>query len=256
VAWWSLGGAEVLTGLLVLALPAQRWAPSLAALLLAGAVAYTFWALRIAPDRPCGCFGAASSAPVSRWTLVRAMVLTATATTAAVSSDLWWRALTAPWVWGATLLEALLIAGLSPEAHQAVSQLAKAHAPRSPMLPRSLEQDLLQLQASQAWQTLSPYLTSQEVLSHWRQGLWRFVCFPAHYAHHEATAIFAVVGDGTQSRSLGSLVDETEQQVLLAADGTSTCYADDAAGSYHETAGGDREGSIVPASREVASSGE
>ncbi|GII56259.1 hypothetical protein Pth03_46480 [Planotetraspora thailandica] len=145
------------------------------------------------PDAGCGCFGEVSSAPIGLRSITRAMVLAAMAVLVAVEGTgvsttlAAWSWTTTVWLGGGV---ALLLA-LSPEVGESFARLRY----RAPCEQRPLPagRALSRLQASAAWRSHAPTLTSDEPADMWRELCWRFFVFPAQ---NGTDVVFAVYLSG------------------------------------------------------------
>ncbi len=184
-AWELLGCAELLLGLLLLLAPPWQW-------VRAATVVHAFWgdelnavwAWLFAPERSCGCFGGASTAPASWRTVARTSLLWAAAVVTAVRPRSWWQIHPEPQLLVLVLLEALVFVWLSPEVPTLLRQfrVGQARLPRCLDSHMSAEEALEALRRSHAWDGLSMYVRRAEPSEHWRDGCWRFLAFPAEYS--------------------------------------------------------------------------
>lgn len=215
-AWRAIGLSELGVGLLVLALPTQQWPRVVAAVLLAAACGYTVWSRFAAPDRPCGCFGAASTAPPSRRSIARTATLLGIAILAAAANIPWFAGLERPSGWLLIAVEGLVLAYLSPETYRLQSRL---HAVRGAIdcatIEVPLETSLGRLRASEAWKILHNHIVDQTLREYWHDDCIRFLNFSAQYGDRSATAVFAVSLETGNSEVKGMIFNEDEQQVLL-----------------------------------------
>jgi hypothetical protein len=158
-----------------------------------------------------------STDSVSKRTIARAGMLAVLSTLAVSSSGGWVHALSAVWPIEVLALEGILLAWLSPET-QALLDLVRR---RKRSLPRCLTEDIpleatvQALKRSTAWARLQPYLTSDKVLDHWRDGCWRFLAYGAHTDGGTASAIFAVHIPLGKGATRGALVREATRQILV-----------------------------------------
>ena len=217
--WRGIGAVELLVGSLTLALAGQRWVSALSALLLVTAVGYAGWALRMAPGRPCGCFGAVSQSPITGRTIARAIVLALAAILGAFWPEPWWAALTEPVTWLVIVAEVLVLGYLSPEVLRIAPLRTRSHDSdrmvdcATTRVP--LKTILARLKTSPAWQSLRSHIDAEDPREHWREGCWGFVCFAATYLGKPATAVFAIRLGHEDSTIRGALVDEANQEILL-----------------------------------------
>lgn len=198
VAHRAIGILEVALGTLLLVAPSpggMRMATGVACAF----VAYLLVARQIAPDRPCACFGKRATA-VSPQAIVRAAMIVALTVVGWGAEQSWTITLGLhPWSLSIVGLEALAFLAVSPEitwtwltSHLSGTGDARDGAvPRCATAPVPLSDTLHQLQESRPFHTLSRFVRS-DVVEHWREGCWRFVCFDAEYGGQAATAIFAV----------------------------------------------------------------
>lgn len=166
-----LGVAEIAVGLALLTSPAAvaRWA---AVGLMAGALGVAVYLKWFRSDVGCGCFGALSTAPVSRLTVVRAGVLLVAAATA----------VTAPpeLVFGVpVVIELLALVAISPELWDRLRPRGDAAELALPCDVRRVPQEdtLRALHASREWRAHAHLLVSAEPSDAWREGCWRFYAY-------------------------------------------------------------------------------
>jgi hypothetical protein len=214
-AWRAIAMTELVVGFGLLAWPSVRTPSAAAAALMVGATVYLAWAMHNAPDRPCGCFGGGREGQVSAARLGRAGGLALLSALAVAAGESWVEALSRGWPLALLSVEAGLLVWLSPEARDAWVRL------RPPRLPGCLSKDvplettLRALKQSPLWVRLRSYLTSEELLDHWRSGCWRFVSYPATVDETDAAAVFAIRVPSAKTPIRAAFVDETTGRILV-----------------------------------------
>ncbi len=214
-----IGVVEITVALLLLLPPHLWWEIRSTTGLATAFIVYLFFSVKADPGRPCGCLGGREVA-VSWHTLVRAGLVLVLTVVGWKAQDFWLMALAArPWYLNLVAAEALLFIGLSPELDWAwIKSPALADQARAEddcataAVPLSETQQ--QLRESASFRTLSGFLKS-ELLDHWREGCWLFLCFAAEYKHRKATAVFAVPTLRQPHRVRAAIVDEADGTVLL-----------------------------------------
>lgn len=215
-AWRALGALELLLGVLVLALPASRWVLVVATVQFAGAAAYAVWALLTAPERPCGCFGLASTLPATARTIVRATLLMVAAAGTAMFGAPWLNGLQTPAGWVVIAGELCILSYLSPEVRPFLPRrLAGGKGPDCVARDVPVEVIVAQVKKSVAWREFDVYLARTELREHWHDGCRAFLYFPAAYAGHSTTAMFIVQLERRHLQVRGALLDDSTQRVLL-----------------------------------------
>jgi hypothetical protein len=223
----AVGGLEIAVALLLLLPPAPAAELAAAAVLTAGFLGYLGYSRRIAPHLPCGCMGA-GRAPVSRRALLRAALLCAASVlglAAGLAGGGFWAAELAarPLPAVAVLtLEGLAVAALSPELQwgrlrRAVWVLrAGRGGPGCGADELPVEASVRQVEASEPYQRLAGLLTGG-VQTHWQDGCWRFLSYPASYDAAPAVAVFAVPVVGAPAWVRAIITDAAKDVVLLEA---------------------------------------
>jgi hypothetical protein len=190
IAWRGLVAVEAALALALLVLPARSGGIAAAAFFVAAA-AYAGLALRVAPDRDCGCFGAADE-PASRLTVVRALLLAA-ASGAYAAGDTSPLATTSPRAWAglsALVLLTLLVSRewLAPlQRRRAVRKLRKCSRA---VVDTDAAVELMR--TTNAWRVIEGYLLRHDPSDSWREGCWQFFSFEAAADGNVATAVFAI----------------------------------------------------------------
>jgi len=214
-----IGGVEMMTATLLLLPSYAWWKSALAAALSTMFIAYLVFAMRTAPDRPCGCM-AGREVSISWRSIARAGLVLTFCLVGLKAQDFWLITITTnPSYLVVIFLEALLFVRLSPELdwtwNSERAESGQSHtASDCATAPVPLSDSLQQLRSSTVFQSLSKFLKS-DLTDHWREGCWRYLCFEAEYKGHRGTAIFAVPILGESDRVRASIVDEVEQLVLL-----------------------------------------
>jgi hypothetical protein len=209
---------EISLALAILVLPNTVLPRTGAAVVLFGSTLYLAWAIRAAPEAPCGCFGSVSRAPVSWRTLARAGLLSVAALIASIDGT----PLTAPnrpLPWMLLVAEAILLAALSPELSVMKHWLLVGRK-----LPRCIYSDELpaatleRLRRSPLWAELSPYLTTAHPDDQWLESCWRLFSFPARYDEKVVAAVLAAKLPPGKLHYRAALVDEEEHRVVARID--------------------------------------
>ncbi|MGH7862845.1 MAG: MauE/DoxX family redox-associated membrane protein [Candidatus Dormibacteraceae bacterium] len=215
---------EILLAVLLLVGPERIWVTRAASALAVSFVVYLLISLKVAPGRPCGCFGGSES-PISWRTLSRAGFVCAFSVLAWPARESWLATLVSdPWYLGIVGAQLVLLAAISPEfirgklatTHQAMPKTSFPLGDEdcgSAQVP--LSESLNQLRASAMYSSHSAFLRS-DMIEHWREGCWRFLSFGARYEGRKVTAVFAVPVMYQPDRIRVALVDETDGTVLLA----------------------------------------
>lgn len=191
-AWRVLAVLEAAVGAGLLTSPRSRLPAAAAAFMLLAASSYALLALKKAPDRACGCFGAAAGEPVTALTAARALLLAATATTLATIGDHWTSLATVRWWALAAGTEALALVAVSPDIRASVGALVRRRMPSCLTSYAPLETCKLLLARSGVWERLGPVLDGAELADHWRDGCWSFLSFRTSWNEQHATAVFAI----------------------------------------------------------------
>lgn len=197
-AYRLLGGAELLTGMLLLIPPARTFSAAAAAALATGFLGYLAYSRRTAPHSPCGCLHHRRSAPVSWRSFARGGLLLLAGLLATQAAGSWLTAAaTHPVTWTVVLsAEAVAVITLSPELrwdHRVPLRHLRARLPR-PLLRRSgltMHSSLWQLANSTAFQKTAGLL-QPGIVDSWHDKDWRILCYHARYHGRPATAAFAV----------------------------------------------------------------
>lgn len=201
-----------------------RWAALAAA--LAGAL-FASVVLRTAPGSPCGCFGTASAGVISPRTVARALSLAAAAGASLTTSASWAGALAASPALGlvVVMIEAGCVYALFREElgslgywrwkRRSSSGQPGAEDCATALVPA--EVTMKRLRASKAWSTLRPHLVREQPIEEWREGCWRFVCFPAAHAERDATAVFAVRLPPDPPACKGAIVIDGSEEIVMRA---------------------------------------
>jgi uncharacterized membrane protein YphA (DoxX/SURF4 family) len=199
--WRVIGVIEVVVA--VLALSPIAGARLLIIVMCAGALAYAVWAWRWRSQRPCGCFGAASSAPADVRTAARSVELVVLAIASLASPATWWDVVRAPAFWLCVLLAGVLFLLLSRELHTvgARRQLRCLHGYAADRRVATA------LPASDAWQRLAGTIGPRAPVATWNERCVRFLAFQATVAGQPAFAVFAVGVRGLDDAISGALVD-------------------------------------------------
>lgn len=217
LAWRVVAAIELAIGTALLAWPTVRAPAVAAAALMAGATGYLAWAMRNAPDRPCGCFGDRSERKLSAAQIGRAGALAILSASAVASGGSWTEALSRGWPVGILAAEAGVLVWFSPEARDAWGWLRRPRLPDCLSRDVPLETTLRMLKQSPLWIRLRSHLTSEELLDDWRSGCWRFVSYPATYTDTSAAAVFAVRIPRAKAPIRVAFVEEATGRILVQA---------------------------------------
>lgn len=163
-----------------------------AASFFAGASLYLLVALKVAPERPCGCFGR-SDTPVSPKTVVRALSLVLIGALYAFEASSPSRHLGGFQAWLGISVMLAVIAALSPEIEVSLAKLAQFRGARclatSDPDPVAYKRMLAR---TRAWHALEPHLIGSEPTDKWREGCWYYVSYAALHDGVVATATFGL----------------------------------------------------------------
>jgi hypothetical protein len=211
-AWYGLAAVEFAVGAGAIARFGGRWSSAAAALLMAATIPYAVWAMRTAPDAPCGCLGSASHAPVSRLTVARNTIICVLAVLAALSDGRW-----APLEGHSSIAvplaaEALVLALMFPELRGRIAAASR----RSDCATASISSNdsLAALQTQRLWKAAEPHLRAPHPYDHWRQACWRYFAFDASYTGTPAVAVFAVYLGRNDKLNSVAFVHQTEDRIL------------------------------------------
>ncbi|MDA8370642.1 MAG: hypothetical protein M0026_12375 [Nocardiopsaceae bacterium] len=229
----AVGGAEALLAVALIVLPGVVGdvARGAVAVLFAAAVIALLIVRRRNPDMGCGCFGGLSTAPVG-WRTIARSGLFAVAAAVTVGLETSGAGVLAGFtiVHGmAVALEALVIAGLSPELTEVAARLFH----REPCEVRDIpvRRTLARLRSSDVWNANVAAIAEQEPVDVWRQGCWRFFRFPGTRNARPVDVVFgvplrgrrpavrAVISDAKTGAVLTALGETAERSVLHMPDG-------------------------------------
>jgi hypothetical protein len=213
-AWRVLAVLEAAVGVGLLTFPASRLPAAVAAFMLLAASGYALLALKKAPDRPCGCFGAATGESVTALTAARALLLAATATTLATIGGRWTSAAAVRWWALAAGVEALALVTISPDVLASAGSLVRRRMPSCLTSYAPLETCKLLLARSGVWERLGPMLDGAELADHWRDGCWSFLSFRTSWNEEHATAVFAIRLPPGPRRIRATVLDDRTGRVL------------------------------------------
>jgi hypothetical protein len=212
VLWYGLAGAELVAGLLACSRTAGRWSALPVGTLMAGALAYSSWALYAAPDASCGCLGHVSSDKVTRVGLARTTILLALAALGA-SSPATWNGMTkrdVVLIVVTGIAELTLAMGLFPEIRSHFRPRPEPCETRQ----EPIAQTLARLRAGKLWGAVAQHLEAPEPSDSWRQACWRYITFPATYRGDPAIAVFVVRIAGTARSDAVAFVHRDDDRVL------------------------------------------
>jgi hypothetical protein len=176
--------------LLVLAPPLIGGAS--AASFFAGALLYLLVAMRLAPGRPCGCFGNDDES-VSARTAARALVLAIIGVLYALEARSPSPSPGNPQRWLGLGLMLGAIAALSVDPESVLAKFANDRAARCSDAedpdPTAFTRTLMR---TRAWRTLEGHLVSGEPTDNWREGCWYYMSYEAEHEGLAATATFGL----------------------------------------------------------------
>lgn len=189
--WWALIGFEGSVAiLLVLAPPLVGGVAAVS--FFSGAFFFLLVALRVAPGRPCGCFGSMDPS-VSAKTAVRAVLLALIGALYAYDSSFPSQYLGTLRAWLGLGAMIAAVAALSSETDLVLAKLASYRAARCSDAddpnPAALTEMLVR---TRAWRTLETHLVGNEPTDKWRQGCWYYVSYEALHEGAAATATFGL----------------------------------------------------------------
>jgi hypothetical protein len=192
VAFWRVAAAtELAVAVALVVLPARLGGVAAGAFFTAAAV-YAAGALRLAPERPCGCFGA-SAEPASRRTVARVLLLAAAAGLYAGSDAARSSALAdgRAWLVVGVFLAAFLL--LSPEVRPLLERLSAVRGlPRCVTSTLDLDVAVERVRRTKAWRTMEEYLVERDPSEAWREGCWQYLAFQASLDGKVARVVFTL----------------------------------------------------------------
>jgi hypothetical protein len=214
--WVTTSLAEIGVGIGLLT--RRRLAAPAACVLASSALGYTAIAAWRTPQRPCGCLGAASRAPV-RESVPRAVALTAISTAPLLVSgavarlpiarnERVERASVAAF---AVTLSAVMVA-LSPERRGLVAGI---RAKRLAKQLRNGDAVLRALAVSRTWKTVAPLVASADRPTHWDADGKHYIAFPARARTTASTVAIMAYSDDDRLRFRAALVRDDTGEVLL-----------------------------------------
>lgn len=221
-AWWAVGGIELSVGAAGFLFPGSRLPAVLGALILAGAVAYSTWLFRRAPDLPCGCFGAASREPVSKGTIARAVGLGLIAGICGAFGLSWLDGMKQPIVLEVVSAETLVLIVFSREVspwlrRRSWSILQVTQRLTCPGRRAGPNSAIETLRLTVPWTNLRPWLVNgQHPSDAWREGCWWLLAFEGRYLNTQSTVVFAIhpVRKGLHACRAAVVNDETDDLIF------------------------------------------
>jgi hypothetical protein len=210
-------GGLVIAGLLL------PWPEAGATLLLASMAVLAAVAIRRKPNADCGCLGRVARGPLSWRTIVRAGALSVMALAGALGGQPWTAAFEQPASAVVVLAVGIALVVGSPEfrAWRPRPRAGRRGVPDCATASIPVSDTLAQLRRDTLWGRALPYLRGPDVVDHWRDACWRFMCFPASYEDTPATAIFAIyLGEESSANVVAFVADENNATLgqLSAAD--------------------------------------
>jgi hypothetical protein len=212
--WRAVSVAEAAVGICLLTFPASRVPAVVATTMLLAASCYALLALKKAAERPCGCFGVAIGEPTTALTLARALLLTATAATIAAVGGHWKAVVPLSWWLLAAAVEALALTAMSPDLRAIAAQLVRRQMASCLTSYVPLERCKVLLSRSRVWKRLEPLVDGAELVDHWRDGCWSFLCFRTSWKDDDATAMFAIRVPPGPQHVRAILVDDRTGHVI------------------------------------------
>lgn len=213
--WRAVFVTEAAIGTALLVFPASRIPAVVAATMLLVASAYALLALKKAPERPCGCFGVTTGQPTTALTLARALLLTVTAATVAAVGGHWKAVAPLSWWLTAAGMEALALTAMSPDVRTIAAELVRRQVPSCLTSYVPLETCRVLLSRSGTWKRLEPLVDGPELVDHWRDGCWAFLCFRASWKGDDATVMFAIRLPPGPQHVRAIVIDEGTGQVIV-----------------------------------------
>ncbi len=144
------------------------------------------------PGVGCGCFGDFSTAPVSRRTLARSVLLSV-----AALSTIGLPPVTEPrssahlaQLLAILAVELIVLGALSPELGEGLIRLG--YSEPCELRAMSADRTLAALRRSKAWRRQSGVITTSEPTDIWRELCWCYVVFPASYQDRPSEIVFAI----------------------------------------------------------------
>jgi hypothetical protein len=167
------------------------------------------------PDVGCGCFGEASTAPVSLRTIARSALLAVAASATVQLGPIGLppvKATAYAELLGILAAELLAIGALSPEIGEGLIRLGYSEPCELQILPSG--RTLAALHRSRQWRRHSALVTSAIPADIWRELCWRYVVYPASYDSRPADLVFAVFLKYRRPAIRAALVDAATGQPL------------------------------------------
>jgi hypothetical protein len=191
IIWRGLIAAEAALAMALLVLPPRSGGIAVAVFFVAAA-GYAAVAMRVAPDRSCGCFGAGGE-PASRFTIARALLLAAAAGAYAATDPSPLQAMSSPRAWIGLLALGCLTLLLSPELRAPLHRRAAARRFRNCSRTAVDTHAVVALiHRTNAWRAMNRYVVRHDPSDAWREGCWQFFTFDAAADGNVATVVFAI----------------------------------------------------------------
>lgn len=188
VAWSGLVLTEIVIACAIIFL-SPRAGGILAAGFFAGATVYAAVALRLSPERPCGCFGAELGL-ISWRTVGRALLLTTASAAYSASAGITAGAIRDPRGWLGVVVVLSAFVGLSPEIRTMLRQRALSRDCNLPMMSAELAGSTLK--QTKAWRAMAKHIAADTPSSVWVEGCAHFYSFAANLEDKLATVLFIV----------------------------------------------------------------
>ena len=165
------------------------------------------------PDVGCGCFGEASTAPVSLRTMARSALLAVAAFATVSLGPIGLppgKASAYAELLGILAAELLIIGALSPEIGEGLTRLGYSEPCELQIVQSG--RTLAALHRSRQWRRHSALITSSVPADIWRELCWRYVVYPASYESQAADVVFAVFLKYRRPAIRAALVDAATGQ--------------------------------------------
>jgi hypothetical protein len=182
-----------------------------------GFLLYLGLAKLLAPSRPCACMGS-KEVPISWRSFGRAGLFFIMAALSGEAETFWLQALRGqPLLVVLAFAEFLLFLAFSPDIEwrwkKPLFSKNFIRIEDCAFAPEPLSKSLKLLKKSDAFKEFQPFIRG-ELIDYWREGCWRFFCFPACWDSLEAMAVFAVPIGGHPQQIRAVLVAGEETQVI------------------------------------------
>jgi hypothetical protein len=224
----SLGTTETLIGILLIIPPVFLWENYASSVFALGFIIYLFVSYKIAPNKPCGCIGSRGK-QISWRTLCRAIYLWILSIIGWYSNIFWYPTLKLNyWLFLIIMLEGGIFVALSSEIDWLWIDILNFPLFRKLLLifnrnidcgniQTSLPNMILSLKRSIVFKACSDIIQS-ELVEHWRDGCWYFLCYQAKYQDRKVLIVFSVPIQDNINAIRAAIVDDKDNSILLQVD--------------------------------------